>query len=77
MSSFHKFQTYQLPLLLGPSRKSTLGIVLGDLPTEERLEGTVAASVLAVAGGADIVRVHDVVEVSRALKVADSVVRGS
>ena len=36
-----------------------------------------AASVLAVAGGADIVRVHDVVEVSRALKVADSVVRGS
>ena len=54
-----------------------MGIVLGDLPTEERLEGTVAASVLAVAGGADIVRVHDVVEVSRALKVADSVVRGS
>ena len=66
-----------MPLLLGPSRKSTLGIVLGDLHTEERLEGTVAASVLAVAGGADIVRVHDVVEVSRALKVADSVVRGS
>ena len=77
LSTFHKFQGYQLPLLLGPSRKTTLGIVLGDLPTEERLEGTVAASVLAVAGGADIVRVHDVVEVSRALKVADSVVRGS
>ena len=77
LSTFHKFQSYQLPLLLGPSRKSTLGIVLGDLPTEERLEGTVAASVLAVGGGADIVRVHDVVEVSRALKVADSVVRGS
>ena len=77
LSSFHEFQSYELPLLLGPSRKSTLGIVLGDLPTEERLEGTVAASVLAVARGADIVRVHDVVEVSRALKVADAVVRGS
>ncbi len=77
LRSFYEFQSCQLPLLLGPSRKSTLGIVLGDLPTEERLEGTVAASVLAVARGADIVRVHDVFEVSRALKVADAVVRGS
>ena len=47
------------PILLGTSRKSTIGLVL-DLPAEERLEGTLATTALGIAAGVDIVRVHDV-----------------
>ena len=65
------------PVLIGTSRKSTIGVVLGDLPVEERREGTAATVALAVAGGADIVRVHDVREMTRVVKMADAVVRGS
>jgi dihydropteroate synthase len=63
------------PLLLGASRKSTIGLVLGGAPPELRLEGTVALCVLAVAAGAEIVRVHDVAEVRRGLRIADAVLR--
>ncbi len=63
------------PVLVGTSRKSTIGAVLGDLPVEQRLEGTAATVALAVAGGADIVRVHDVREMARVVKMADAVVR--
>ena len=64
------------PVLVGPSRKSHLGMVLGGLPTGERLEGTAAAVSLCVAGSADIVRVHDVKEMVRVVKVSDAIVRG-
>jgi len=64
------------PILVGTSRKSTIGRVLGDLPMEERLEGTAATVAIAIANGADIVRVHDVKEMARVAKVADAVVRG-
>lgn len=63
------------PILLGTSRKSTLGKVL-DLPPEERLEATLATTALAVAAGVDIVRVHDVRPNVRAARMADAVVRG-
>jgi len=63
------------PILAGTSRKSTIGAVLG-LPVEERLEGTAATVALAIAGGADIVRVHDVKEMARVARMADAVVRG-
>jgi len=63
------------PVLLGPSRKSTIGKVL-DLPPEERLEGTLAIIALAIANGADMVRVHDVRPAVRAARMADAVVRG-
>ncbi len=63
------------PLLVGTSRKSTIGAVLG-LPVEERLEGTAATVALAIASGADIVRVHDVKEMARVARMADAVVRG-
>jgi dihydropteroate synthase len=63
------------PLLLGTSRKSTLGKVL-DLPPDQRVEATVATTVLGAAAGADIVRVHDVRENARAARVADAIVRG-
>lgn len=64
------------PILLGTSRKSTLGRIL-DLPAEERLEATLATTALAIASGVDIVRVHDVRENVRAARVADAVVRGT
>jgi dihydropteroate synthase len=64
------------PILLGTSRKSTLGRIL-DLPVEERLEGTLATTALGVAAGVDIVRVHDVRPNARAARVADAIVRGN
>ena len=63
------------PLLVGTSRKSTLGLLL-DLPPGQRVEATAATVSLAIAGGADIVRVHDVKEMVRVSRVTDAVVRG-
>lgn len=63
------------PILLGTSRKSTIGRIL-DLPPEERVEGTIATTVLGIQQGIDIVRVHDVVQNKRAALVADAIVRG-
>ena len=63
-----------LPLLVGTSRKSTIGRLL-DLPPEQRLEGTAATVALAIAAGADIVRVHDVAAMARVCKVSDAIVR--
>ncbi len=65
------------PILLGTSRKSTIGLVLGGLPASERLEGTAATVALGIAQGADIVRVHDVREMARVAKMSDAVVRGA
>ena len=62
------------PILLGFSRKSTIGRVL-DLPARERLEGTLAATALGVAAGVDLVRVHDVEPNRRAARMADAIVR--
>lgn len=58
-----------LPILIGPSRKAFIGAIL-DLPTDERLEGTIAATIISILNGAKIVRVHDVKAVKRAMKVA-------
>ncbi len=63
------------PILLGTSRKSTIGRVL-DLPAAERLEGTLATSALAIASGADLLRVHDVAANRRAAMMSDAVIRG-
>jgi dihydropteroate synthase len=65
------------PILLGTSRKSTIGLVLGGLPADERLEGTAATVALGIAQGVDIVRVHDVHEMMRVVKVADAIVRAN
>jgi dihydropteroate synthase len=64
------------PILLGTSRKSTLGKVL-DVPADQRLEATLATTALGIAAGVDIVRVHDVRENVRAARVADAIVRGN
>ena len=70
-----EFRELELPLLVGMSRKSTIGYVL-DLPVEDRVEGTAATVALSIAGGADIVRVHDVKEMARVARMTDAVVRG-
>jgi dihydropteroate synthase len=64
-----------LPILLGTSRKSTIGLVL-DKPEEGRLMGTAATVALAIVNGADIVRVHDVAEMVQVCRMTDAVVRG-
>ena len=64
-----------LPLLIGTSRKRFIGEVLGAAPPGDRLEGSLASVVLAIAAGADVVRVHDVAPVARAVRVADAIVR--
>jgi dihydropteroate synthase len=64
------------PVLLGTSRKSTLGKVL-DLPPDQRLEATLATTALGIAAGVDIVRVHDVEANVRAARISDAIVRGT
>jgi dihydropteroate synthase len=58
------------PLMVGLSRKSMIGTLLGGKPVEERMQGSVAAAVIAVQNGANIVRVHDVAPTVEALKIA-------
>lgn len=64
-----------LPLLVGTSRKRVIGELLGGAPPAERLEGTAASVALAIAAGADIVRVHDVAPIMKTVRVADGIVR--
>lgn len=68
-----EFKILGRPLVLGPSRKSTLGFLLGGLPPGERLEATAAMVTAAVLGGADFVRVHDVKSMARVVKIADAI----
>lgn len=62
------------PILIGPSRKSTIGYVL-DLPPDQRVEGTAAAVALGIDRGADVVRVHDVAAMVRVARMTDAIVR--
>jgi len=66
------FRELGRPILVGPSRKSFIGKIL-DLPTEDRLEGTIASAVLCMVRGAAILRVHDVKAVKRAVLVAEAI----
>jgi dihydropteroate synthase len=65
-----------LPLLIGTSRKGFIGRILGGKPPAERVAGTGATVALAIAGGADIVRVHDVGPAVDVARVSDAIVRG-
>ncbi|MEE8637762.1 MAG: dihydropteroate synthase [Candidatus Margulisiibacteriota bacterium] len=64
------------PILVGTSRKSLIGKVL-DLPVEERIEGTAATVAISIANGADIVRVHDVRQMARVVKMTGAIIRTS
>ncbi len=70
LKQLHKLKK---PILLGLSRKSFIGKIL-DLPAEDRLEGSLAASVFGIINGAQILRTHDVKETKRAVAVADAIV---
>ena len=71
-----EFQTYDLPLIVGASRKRFLGKILGSDDPNDRKEGTAATVALSIAAGAAMVRVHDVKEMARVAKVSDAIVRG-
>jgi dihydropteroate synthase len=70
MRRFTELRGLGQPILVGTSRKSFIGKLL-ELPVTERLEGTTATVVAAVLRGADVVRVHDVLQMTRAVRVAD------
>jgi dihydropteroate synthase len=71
------FRVLGRPVAVGVSRKAFLGKILGGAPALERLEGTAAAVAASVLNGANIVRVHDVKEMSKVVKVVDAIMRGS
>ena len=70
------FKDFNLPLLIGPSRKSFIGAIL-DLPAAKRLEGTLASITAGILSGAHIVRVHDVEAVKKAVLVTDAILASS
>ena len=74
----HKIKELGFPLLIGASRKTFIGNISGGehpLRPEERLDGSLAAACIAVAHGANIVRVHDVGETRRCVDVVDCILR--
>ena len=75
LKNLRRLNELGLPVLVGTSRKSTIGRLLG-LPSDQREEGTAATVALAIAEGVDVVRVHDVKAMARVCRVADAVVRG-
>jgi len=70
-----EFKMLGFPVLIGASRKSFIGTIL-DLPVEKRLGGSLAAAVYLVINGVSILRVHDIKETVRAVKIAKSIVNG-
>jgi len=74
LAHLNSFASLQKPLLLGTSRKSFIGKIL-DLPVAERLEGSLATAVVGVMKGARILRVHDVQETCRAVKIASEILK--
>jgi dihydropteroate synthase len=73
LNNLDYFLDLDKPILVGPSRKSFIGMIL-NAPAQQRLEGTIAAAILSRLRGAAIIRVHDVLEVKKALQVAESIV---
>jgi dihydropteroate synthase len=66
-----EFHSLDLPILLAVSRKSSIGVALGNLPAEERLEGTIAITCYAAERKVEIIRVHDVKENFRAARMIE------
>ena len=72
MNHLELFQHLGFPVLLGTSRKSMIGLAL-DLPVDQRVEGTIATSVIGVMKGCAFVRVHDVKENKRAVQMTEAI----
>jgi dihydropteroate synthase len=77
LRSIEVFRDLDAAVMVGASRKRFVGALSGADDPRDRLEGSLAAAILAAASGADIVRVHDVRSTVRALRVADAITRGS
>lgn len=75
INSIKEFKLLGKPILIGPSRKSFIGKILGNESPDERLEGTAAAVAISILNGANIIRVHDVKYMAKVAKVADAVLR--
>lgn len=75
LNKISEFRSMRYPIMIGASRKSFIGAVL-DLPVEDRLEGSLAAAVWSVINGANILRVHDVAETVRSVKIARAIMSG-
>jgi dihydropteroate synthase len=75
MRDVASFLDLGLPVVAGPSRKSFIGKSLGDLPVDQRLEGTAGAVAYLASRGAHVIRVHDVPEMVRVVRVVDAIVR--
>lgn len=74
MNNIEKIKELGFPILLGTSRKSMIGLTL-NLPKEERVEGTIATTVLGITKGCEFIRVHDVKENKRACVITDRILR--
>ncbi|HIJ59613.1 MAG TPA: dihydropteroate synthase [Nitrospirae bacterium] len=70
-----EFKVFQRPIAIGLSRKAFISAILGNLPPNDRLEGTISATAIALYNGADIVRVHDVKETLKAVKIVTAIKR--
>jgi dihydropteroate synthase len=75
MKRIDAFLDLGLPVVVGPSRKSFIGRALGDAPVDQRLEGTAGAVAYLASRGAHVVRVHDVPEMVRVMRVIDAIAR--
>ena len=75
LNKLSRFKELGKPVLIGPSRKSFIGKVLGKEP-DERIFGTLASAAIAINNGADIIRVHDVKEMKQVALLVDAITRG-
>ena len=76
LKNLRELKVLGLPLLIGTSRKSTIGKIL-DLPAGQRVEGTAATVAVAILNGADIIRIHDVDQMKKVAKMTDAIARGN
>jgi len=74
LKNLRSLERFAYPILIGPSRKSFIGNIL-NLPIDQRLEGTAAASAVAIMNGANILRVHEVKQIKRIARIVDEIVR--
>ena len=77
INCLEKFKKLNRPILVGPSRKATIQTILGPSDPHDRFEGTAALSAIAITKGVDILRVHDVEQISKVSRMADAVIRKS
>lgn len=77
IANLKEFSLLGRPIAIGVSRKAFIGKILGDLPSSHRLEGTASAVAISVCNGANVVRVHDVAEMSKVVKIADAIKKHS